>query len=148
MSAAGRLNSGTFTLIANSYYDTGAGTYTVRLSRVAPDLIVPETQTIDELTSLNISISAVDPEIPAKPLAFELLSAPAGAVLTTASATNAAISWATTEATGPSTNLFVARVTDIVDGTAYQRTNSFEVIVRELNTRRNSPRPPRRRLMN
>ncbi|MCQ9191718.1 hypothetical protein, partial [Escherichia coli] len=46
---------------------------------------------------------------------------------------NATLSWNTTEADGPSTNTIVASVTDTVNGQAFIRTNSFTVIVREIN---------------
>jgi len=131
--------TGTYTVIVGSNTRQGgtplygSGDYALRLVRWAPDLIVPETQFIEEGATLNVSISAVDPETPGKTLLFELLSAPTGVALTLVSATNATLSWVTTEVSGPSTNTLVARVTDVVGFTSYRRTNSFQVIVREVN---------------
>jgi tetratricopeptide (TPR) repeat protein len=65
---------------------------------------------------------------------FQAAGDAAGVTLTLAGATNAAISWATTEADGPSTNIILATVTDRVNGHDFIRTNSFTVIVREINT--------------
>jgi hypothetical protein len=131
--------TGTYTVIVGSNSRQGgtplygSGDYALRLVRLAPDLIVPETQVIEEGATWNVSISAVDPETPGKTLLFELLSAPAGVALTPVSATNATLSWVTTEVSGPSTNTVVARVTDVVGFTSYRRTNSFQVIVQEVN---------------
>jgi len=131
---------GTYTAIAGSNSGqggtplNGSGDYTLRLVRLAPDLIVPDTQIIDEGVTLNVTLSSVDPATLGKTLAFELISGPVGATLTAISATNATVVWATTETTGPSTNRFVARVTDVVGNTAYRSTNSFMVIVQELNS--------------
>ena len=128
-------NAGDYTVVVSSYFFGGSGTYTLHYSRVPPDLTVPDTQIIDESTILNVGISAQDPDVPLKALVFALLSAPSAVTLTSAgNRTNATISWATTEADGPSTNLIVATVTDNVNGHAFIRTNSFTVIVREINT--------------
>jgi hypothetical protein len=95
---------------------------------------MPDTQILDESMTLSVGISAQDPDVPVKALLFTLLSAPAGVTLSTGNRTNETISWVTTEADGPSTNLIVATVTDNVNGHAFIRTNSFTVIVREINT--------------
>src|SRR5204863_481861 len=122
-------NAGTYTVVVSATFANQTGSYTLKESRVPPDLIVPDTQTFDEGTTLNVVISAQDPDVPVKPLQFSLLSFPPGLGLTLVGATNATISWKTGEADGPSTNLVVATVTDVVNGKAFIRTNSFTVIV-------------------
>ncbi|MBE0542658.1 MAG: putative Ig domain-containing protein [Verrucomicrobia bacterium] len=126
-------NAGAHTLLVRSSSAGGNGNYTVRLSRVPPDLNVPDTQILDEGAPLNVAITAQNPDEPNKMLTFTLVSAPPGVVLTPAGNTNATITWPTTEADGPSTNLIVASVTDVVNGTPFIRTNSFTVIVNEIN---------------
>jgi hypothetical protein len=127
-------NAGTYTVGLGSTFANGLGAYTLKESRVPPDLVVPDTQTLDEGNTLNVSISAQDPDAPTKPLVFNLLSGPAALKLALAGATNATLTWATTEADGPSTNQVVVTVTDTVNGHAFIRTNSFTVVVNEINT--------------
>jgi hypothetical protein len=127
-------NAGMYTAVVSATFQNQSGTYALRQSRVPPDLNVPETQEIAEGQVLNVSISAQDPDVLLKPLTFNLLSAPAGVTITTASQTNAILSWATSEADGPGTNIIVATVTDIAGQQPFTRTNSFTVIVREINT--------------
>ncbi len=126
-------NSGAYTLVASSYYLNDFGTFSLKQSRVPPDLILPPTQTITDEGSLNVPVSAQDPDDPTKSLTFVLVSAPAGAALTTLGPTNASFSWTPTDADGPSTNVIVATVTDVVNGQSYTRTNSFTVLVLEVN---------------
>src|SRR5437773_11437969 len=47
----------------------------------APVLTVPTNQTINELSTLVLTNSATDPDIPADTLTFSLVAAPAGAIL-------------------------------------------------------------------
>jgi Putative Ig domain len=126
-------NAGTYTVALGSTFQGDSGAYTLKESRVPPDLNVPETQVIDELTALNVSISAQNPDVPATPLRFALLSGPTAMKITSGGATNATLSWATTEVDGPSTNTIVVTVTDPT-GKGYTRTNSFTVVVNEINT--------------
>lgn len=127
-------NLGAYTVVVSATFAGQSGSYTFKQSRVPPDLMVPDTPVIDESTSLNVSISAQDPDEPVKPLVFTLLSGPPGLSLATAGATNATLSWTTTEADGPSTNPVVVTVTDTVNGRAFIRTNQFAVVVREVNS--------------
>jgi hypothetical protein len=126
-------NPGNYTVVISAGVAGQSGEYTLKQSRWAPDLNVPDASEIHEGETLTVSLSAQDPDEPAKPLQFTLLSAPPGATLAILNATNAAITWETAEATGPTTNLFVASVTDVVNGRAFIRTNSFTTIVREVN---------------
>jgi hypothetical protein len=125
--------AGIYTVVISATFVDQFGTYTFKQSRWAPDLLVPVTQTIDEGATLTLSISAQDPDQPIKPLQFALLSKPNGMSLALNGATNATISWATGEADGPSTNVIIATVTDFQDGKTYVRTNSFTVVVNEIN---------------
>src|SRR5439155_1085421 len=87
------------------------------------------TQTIPEQTALSVNATATDSDLPAHPLCFALVSGPTG--LTVSS--GGAIAWTPTEAQGPSTNTVTVRVFD--DGTpSMSATNSFQVIVTEVNT--------------
>jgi hypothetical protein len=129
-------NEGAHTILVQSSALNGLGTYRIRQSRVPPDLNVPPTQNLVEGDTLNVTISAQDPDVPDRPLTFAPVSLPPGALLSVGGATNAGIAWATDESIGPSTNLFVVSVTDVVNGTAFTRTNSFTVVVNESN------RPP------
>ncbi len=127
-------NAGTYNLFVSATYPAQTGGYDIRQSRVPPDLIVPDTVVLDESMPLAAILAAQDPDAPAKPLQFQLLSAPVGPTLTLVGPTNATIAWATTEADGPSTNVIVATVTDVVNGKEFIRTNSFTVVVNEVNT--------------
>jgi hypothetical protein len=96
----------------------------------APALTVPANQTIDELTTLSVSASATDPDLPTNTLTFSLVSPPSGLTINPA---NGAISWTPDEAQGPSTNTITVRVTD--NGSPPRSdTNSFTVVVTEVNS--------------
>src|SRR5437773_1285892 len=102
-------------------------TFTVIVNEVnlAPVLSVPADQTIDEQTTLSVSASATDADLPANTLTFALVSAPLGMSINPASG---AISWTPSEAQGPSTNVVSVSVTD--NGVpALSVTNSFTVTV-------------------
>src|SRR5213078_1450703 len=108
---------------------TNSFTVTVREVNVAPVLSVPADQTIDEQTSLSVSASATDADLPANTLTFALVSAPLGMSINPASGV---ISWTPSEAQGPSTNVVSVSVTD--NGVpALSVTNSFTVTVTEVN---------------
>jgi VCBS repeat-containing protein len=94
----------------------------------APVLPAQANYTIAELTSLTVTNTATDPNIPANNLSYVLIG-PANANISS----NGIISWTSTEAQGPSTNVFITIVTD--DGTPpLSATNSFTVIVTEVNS--------------
>lgn len=111
---------------------SATNTFAVTVDEVntAPILAVPSDQTINELTTLSVSASATDSDIPANTLTFSLLSPPSGMSINLASG---AINWTPTEAQGPSTNTIVVVVTD--NGSpALSATNSFIVTVNEVNS--------------
>jgi hypothetical protein len=109
---------------------TNSFTVTVNEVNSAPNLTVPANQTINELTTLSVSASATDSDIPVNTLTFSLNSHPVGMTINPASG---AITWTPTEAQGPSTNTVTVVVTD--DGSPpLSATNSFNVVVNEVNS--------------
>jgi hypothetical protein len=105
-------------------------TVTVREVNVAPSLVVPADQTIDELTSLNVTNTATDSDLPANTLTFSLGNHPTGMTITP---DTGIISWTPSEAQGPSSNLVEVIVAD--DGSpVLSTTNSFAVVVNEVNS--------------
>lgn len=120
---------------ATSLSATNTFTVIVEEVNVAPVLTVPVTQTINELTTLSVSASATDADLPANPLTFSLVAPPAGMSINAASGL---ITWTPGEAQGPSTNLITVVVTDsnpaAVNATSLSTTGTFTVIVNEVNT--------------
>jgi hypothetical protein len=109
---------------------TNSFTVTVNEVNTAPNLAVPPNQTINELTTLAVSASATDSDIPANVLTYSLNSHPAGMTINVSSG---AINWTPTEAQGPSTNTVTVVVTD--DGSPpLSTTNSFSIVVDEVNS--------------
>ncbi|HEX9047549.1 MAG TPA: hypothetical protein VF988_11025, partial [Verrucomicrobiae bacterium] len=124
----------TFTTVAT---DNGSpalsatNTFTVVVNEVnsAPILPVQTNVFINELTTLIVTNTATDTDIPANTLTYALLAAPGAASIST----NGVITWATTESDGPSTNTFTTKVTD--NGTPpLSATNTFTVVVNEVNS--------------
>ncbi len=95
----------------------------------APTLPVQLDQTIDELTTLRVTNTATDPDIPANVLNYTLLNAPDGLQIDT----NGIITWTPSEAQGPSTNTITVVVTDN-GAPRLSATNSFTVVVNEVNS--------------
>jgi large repetitive protein len=95
-----------------------------------PQLALPGNQIIDELTPLNVSASATDPDLPANTLTFTLVSGPPGLTL---DSTSGAISWTPTEAQGPGNYRVTIQVTD--NGTPpASDTRDFFITVNEANS--------------
>ena len=95
-----------------------------------PTLAVINDQTIDEGVLWTLPVIATDPDVPNNLLASELLQAPQGMEI--GSATGVII-WTPTEAQGPSTNVVTVKVTD--DGVPpMSATNSFTIVVSEVNS--------------
>ncbi len=104
-------------------------TVTVNEVNVAPVLTVPSNQTLNELTTLTVTNTATDVDVPANTLRFELLTPITGMTLNTNSGV---IAWTPNEAQGPSTNTVMVRVYD--NGTPVKAaTNSFVITVNEVN---------------
>src|SRR5205814_2382766 len=103
--------------------DTKSFTVVVTELNSPPTLTVPPDQTIPELSTLTVTKTASDADLPANNLTFSLLSGPTGVHLDSATGL---LTWTPTEAQGPSTNLITVRVTD--NGTpALSDTKSFTV---------------------
>jgi hypothetical protein len=106
---------------------------TVNEVNVAPMLFLPANQVVDEQTTINLDATATDSDVPANSLTFALVSGPSGLTVST----NGAISWMPAELQGPSTNTVFISVTDTnaaaVNATSLSTTNSFQIIVNEVN---------------
>ncbi|HEX7860004.1 MAG TPA: putative Ig domain-containing protein [Verrucomicrobiae bacterium] len=126
-------NPGEYTVVLSSGVPGQNGTYAFKQSRWAPDLHVPLNAAVHEGEPVFYNIHAQDPDEPTKPLQFQLLSAPPQAIFALDGATNATIGWGTSEIDGPVTNIVVVKVTDVVNNRSFSRTNSFAVIVHEMN---------------
>src|SRR3989442_5141904 len=85
---------------------------------------------IDEGSTLVVTNTATDPDVPANVLTFSLgTNAPAGASI---NPTNGVFTWTPNESQGPSTN--VIKVTAADDGVpSLTDSKSFTVVVREVN---------------
>jgi hypothetical protein len=102
---------------------------TISVVNTSPWLPPQTNQAVNEQTTLVVTNTAMDSNIPANALAYALLAAPTGAVIDT----NGIITWTPTEAQGPGTNTITTVVTD--NGSPpMSATNSFTVIVNEVNT--------------
>src|SRR5438477_6822320 len=102
----------------------------VREVNSAPVLTLPANQTINELSTLVVTNTASDADLPANTLSFGLVSAPTGVLL---DASTGVLTWTPTEAQGPSTNLITLKVSDN-GAPPLSATNSFMVVVREVNS--------------
>ena len=91
---------------------------------------MPGTRTINELSTLTVTNTSTDEDIPANVLAFALVSGPAGASIDPVSGV---LTWTPNEAHGPSTNIITVKVVD--NGVpSLSATNSFTVVVNEVNS--------------
>ncbi|MEO6184556.1 MAG: SBBP repeat-containing protein, partial [Verrucomicrobiota bacterium] len=116
-------------IVTDSDGITNSDSFLLTVSSVnhAPVLTPVGTQVVNEETALLVTNIATD--VDANTLTFSLLSAPAGASIST----NGVFSWVPTEAQGPNTNIVSVRVTD--NGTPnLNSTNSFAVVANEINT--------------
>jgi hypothetical protein len=98
-----------------------------------PVLTPPPNATLDELTFYTNNATATDPDQPANTLLFALISGPSNLLVSA----SGGISWTPAEAQGPSTNDILIKVTDsnptAVNATALSMTNTFRLIVSEVN---------------
>lgn len=108
---------------------TNSFTVTVNEVNSAPALPLQLDSTIDELSTLTMTDTAADSDIPANALSYTLLNAPDGMQIDT----NGIVSWTPSEAQGPSTNAITVVVTD--NGQPpLSATNTFTVVVNEVNS--------------
>src|SRR5207249_1596014 len=87
-------------------------------------------QTIAELSTLVVTNTATDADLPANTLTFSLVSGPAGVSV---NPTTGVLTWSPTEAQGPSTNVITVKVTDN-GAPALSDSKSFTVVVTEANS--------------
>ncbi|MDB6024368.1 MAG: hypothetical protein JWM68_591 [Verrucomicrobiales bacterium] len=103
-------------------------TVTVNEANVAPVLAAISNQTIDEGQTLNVTASATDADLPANTITYSLdAGAPAGMTINTSSG---AITWATSETTGPIVNSVTVTATD---SGGLSDSKTFSVTVNEVN---------------
>jgi len=108
---------------------TNSFTVVVNEVNTVPVLPTQSNLVIDELTTLTVTNTATDTDLPANTLTYVLLAAPTNAAIST----NGVITWTPSEAQGPSTNTFTTVVTD--NGTpSASATNTFTVVVNEVNS--------------
>ncbi len=116
---------------------TNSFSITVNEVNVAPVLVPPPDQIVLEETSLSLTNSVIDSDLPPNAFTFELLSAPTGMTINSA---NGVITWTPTESQGSNDYSVTVRVTDsnplAINATHLSDTNSFVIIVNESN------RPP------
>src|SRR5262249_34367881 len=94
----------------NAQHLSATNSFTVVVNAIhnGPELAFQTNQIIAELTTLVVTNTASDSDVPAHLLTYLLLDAPAGAAI----GTNGIISWTPTEAQGPSTNTLTTIVLD------------------------------------
>src|SRR5207249_3637188 len=103
---------------------TNSFTVTVNEVNSAPALPLQANFTIAAQTTLTVTNTATDSDIPANTLSYSLLSAPANAAISG----NGVITWTPTSAQDRSTNVFTTRVAD--NGSPpLSATNTFTVFV-------------------
>jgi hypothetical protein len=123
-------NTNAWAVNAKSLSATNSFTVAVTTTVVnTPPWLPPQTnQVVNEQTTLVVTNTGMDSNIPANALAYALQAAPAGAAINT----NGIITWTPTQAQSPGTNTITTVVTD--NGSPpMSATNSFTVIVREVN---------------
>lgn len=91
----------------------------------APILSTQVNRTIAELTVLTVTNAATDADLPANTLTYQLLNPPGNAAISI----NGIITWTPQEIEGPTTNT----LTTVVSDGGLTATNTFQVIVTEVN---------------
>src|SRR5205823_2738598 len=92
-----------------SMSDTKAFAIAVSEVNLTPALTVPPDQSIPESSTLVVTNTATDPDVPANTLTFSLVSAPPGINL---DSSTGILTWTPTEAQGPGSYPITIRVTD------------------------------------
>jgi hypothetical protein len=111
---------------------SASNTFVIIVNEVntAPILTVPPTQTVNANTTLIVTNTATDVDLPTNHLAFTLVTAPTGAVV---NASSGVLTWTPAGNQAGTTNTITVRVTD--DGSPpLSDTKSFVVIVPSSNT--------------
>jgi len=104
---------------------TGSFTVTVREVNASPALTAINNQTVEEGSTLSLTLSATDADLPAQTLTFSLTSGPTGMTVTSAGV----LTWNPTETQGPGSYTVTVAVSDGVTSA----TRSFTVTVNEVN---------------
>ncbi len=104
---------------------TNSFVVTVLEVNLAPQLPAQSDRTIAELSTLVVTNTAMDADLPVNSMSYQLINPPAGALIDA----TGVINWTPTEAQGPGTNAIVTVVSDGVLST----TNVFTVVVTEVN---------------
>ncbi len=97
--------------------------------------------TIGEFSTLRVTNTATEGGSPPPTFTYQLISPPAGALIDT----NGIITWSPAQTQSPGTNSITTVVTDNSQPTNLTATNSFQVIVTEVNV---APTPPSIALQN
>ena len=119
----------------NAQQLSATNTFTVIVNELnlSPALPVQTNRAINELTTLTITNTATDSDIPVNGLSYALLVAPGTATINT----NGVITWIPSEADGPSLVTFTTVVTDTNEFALINQqlsaTNTFTVTVNEVN---------------
>src|SRR5205823_3913265 len=115
---------------------SATNSFTVVVNEVNSAPVLPATTnyTINELTTLTVTNTASDSDIPANTLIYSLaVSNAAGAVTNAGISASGVITWTPTEAQGPSTNTFTTTFTTNCSSNL-SATNTFTVVVNEVNS--------------
>ena len=117
--------------VADAWETNYAATiFTLIVLNARPMLLTNATQTVDELTTLTVTNTATDLDLPPQTLTFSLSGPTNGMSINPASGV---FTWTPAQTNSPSTNIVTVVVTD--SGTPpLSTTNSFSVIVVEVNT--------------
>ncbi|MEK7781160.1 MAG: Ig-like domain-containing protein, partial [Verrucomicrobiota bacterium] len=121
----------TFVYVAGdgtNLFGTATVTLFVNPTHLGPSLLPQTNYTIFEGTTLVVSNTAIDTDIPPPVLTYSLVGSPTNAVIST----NGIITWTPSDAQGPSTNIITTIVVDNRP-VPFSATNSFEVIVLDTN---------------
>lgn len=110
----------------------GANSFVIHVTEVnrPPTLQAPANQSVPELSAISLSFTGSDPDLPANPLSYQLLQAPPGVIIDTATGV---IDWTPTEAQGPGSYTILVAVSDN-QSPPLVATNSMVITVTELNT--------------
>jgi hypothetical protein len=116
------------TTIVSDGSASATNSFTVIVTEVntPPSLPVVGDQTIPELSTMTVTNTATDPDVPANVLTYSLLNPPANVSINA----QGILTFTPSEAQGPSTNT----ITTVVSDGSASATNSFRVIVTEVNT--------------
>jgi cold shock CspA family protein len=108
--------------------DTASFVWTIADLNRAPTIGAPGDVEVGEGSTMQVSTTSSDPDLPYDSLDYSLLSAPPGASINS----NGLVTWTPGESDGPGTYAFAVKVAD--SGTpVLTATASFEVVVGEVN---------------